>query len=145
MSELDPQALAEACAEQMYADDKASQGLGITLESISPGRAEARMTVVESMVNGHDICHGGYIFTLADSTFAFACNTNGYVTVASSAKIEFLRPAKLGDVLTANGVEVYRGRKTGFYDVNVVNRAGHLIALFRGRSAQLEQRSLEAD
>jgi acyl-CoA thioesterase len=85
------------------------------------------------------------LFTLADSTFAFACNTYGYVTLAASAKIEFLRPAKLGDALTARASEAYRGRKTGIYDVRVLDQNQRLIALFRGRSAQLEERLLDQD
>ena len=130
--------LARACAEKMYADDRASQHLGMEVEIPAPGCAEARMTVLPTMVNGHDICHGGYIFTLADSAFAFACNTYNEVTVAASATIEFLAPGRLGDILTASARESHRGRRSGLYDIRVSNQDEKLIALFRGRSATLK-------
>ena len=96
--------LAEAAGTAMYERDRASQALGMTLEEIRPGYARMRMRVREDMVNGHDICHGGLIFTLADSTFAFACNSYNHNTVAAGASIEFLAPARLGDVLRATGL-----------------------------------------
>ncbi len=138
-SSRDPQALAEACAAAMYAEDDASQDLGITIANVAPGTAEARMTVTENMVNGHDICHGGFIFTLADTAFAFACNTYGRVTVAAGASIEFLKPVRRGEALTASAVEAYRGQRTGFYDVRVTSAGDRLVALFRGRSATLDE------
>lgn len=129
----DAEALARRCAEQMYAADRASQVLGITISDVSPGRATARMTVTETMVNGHDLCHGGLVFTLADTAFAFAGNTYGVVTVAAGADVVFVAPARLGDELVATAVERHRGRRTGVYDVTV-RRGGEVIAEFRGRS-----------
>jgi acyl-CoA thioesterase len=131
------QALAEATGRAMYANDRASRALGITLEEIRPGYACMRMTVRKDMVNGHDICHGGIIFTLADSTFAFACNSHNHVTVAQGAAIEFLAPGKLGDVLTATGEERHVRGRNGVYDIVVTNQAGERIALFRGKSFRL--------
>lgn len=128
------QQLAEASAGQMYADDLASRGLGMEIESVGPGRAVLRMQVRPDMVNGHDICHGGFIFTLADSAFAFACNTYGFVTVAKGAAIEFVRPAQRGDSLRAEAKEISRGARTGIYDVEVRRQDGKLIACFRGSS-----------
>ncbi|MGI9483883.1 MAG: hydroxyphenylacetyl-CoA thioesterase PaaI, partial [Hyphomicrobiales bacterium] len=110
------QELAEECARAMLEEDKASAGLGISLEAIAPGQAELAMTVTENMVNGHNICHGGMIFTLADSAFAFACNTYNQVTVAASAEISFLRPAQLGDKLLAVSHEIWRSGRSGIYD-----------------------------
>ena len=128
------QALAEACAARMYADDRASQGLGMRIDEVSPGRAVLSMSVREDMVNGHDICHGGFIFTLADSAFAFACNSFNRVTVAQGASIDFLRPATRGDRLRAEAKVVNQGSRTGVYDVEVRREDGKLIACFRGNS-----------
>ena len=137
-----PQQLAEACAERMYRDDHASRKLGMELVRVTPGFAQMTMSVTETMVNGHDVCHGGYLFTLADSTFAFACNTYNDVTLAQSASIDFLRPATLGDKLLAEAVERSRGRRTGVYDVTVTRADGKVIALFRGKSFQLGRPTL---
>jgi acyl-CoA thioesterase len=126
--------LARACAAEMYSNDPASQALGITIENVACGYAEAVMTVRADMVNGHDICHGGYLFTLADTAFAFACNTRNEVTVAASASIEFLVPAQKGDRLTAIAEERSRSRRSGVFDVAVRRDDGTLLALFRGRS-----------
>ena len=134
MSETEAQRLAETCAQRMYAGDRASRALGMTIERIAPGEAALTMAVRADMVNGHDICHGGFIFTLADSAFAFACNTHGLVTVAQAAKIDFVRPAHNGDVLRAVAHEVHRGGRTGVYDVEVRRADGKLIACFRGNS-----------
>ncbi|HEV8333569.1 MAG TPA: hydroxyphenylacetyl-CoA thioesterase PaaI [Steroidobacteraceae bacterium] len=133
----DPQAVAEASASAMYAQDRASQALGMRILEIRPGYARLAMTVREDMVNGHKICHGGLIFTLADSAFAFACNTYDVVTVASSGSIEFLLPARLGDELTAIAQEQSRSKRTGVYDVAVRNRRGECVAMFRGRSHEI--------
>jgi acyl-CoA thioesterase len=134
---LDPHALARAAGEAMYEKDNASRGLGMTLEEIGPGYARMSMKVREDMVNGHDICHGGLIFTLADSTFAFACNSHNHVAVAQGANIEFLAPGKLGDMLTAIGEERHSAGKTGVYDIRVSNQDGRTIALFRGKSFRI--------
>lgn len=131
-----PQQVADACAQAMWDEDKASQGLGMEIEAIRPGFARLSMTVREDMVNGHNICHGGFIFILADSTFAFACNYRNFVTVASGGNIDFVAPARLGEVLTATGEERTRSGRTGVYDVQVENQDGQLVALFRGRSYQ---------
>ena len=133
----DPQAVAESSASAMYAQDRASQALGMRMLEIRPGYARLAMTVREDMVNGHKICHGGLIFTLADSAFAFACNTYDVVTVASSGSIEFLLSARLGDELTAIAEERSRAKRTGVYDVAVRNQRGEFVAMFRGRSHEI--------
>lgn len=130
-------ALARRCAEAMWARDRASQALGMRIEDVGPGFARMTMTVREDMVNGHDICHGGMIFTLADTAFAFACNARDVATVAAGCGIEFLAPAKLGDRLTATAVEQIQSGRTGIYDVRVEDGQGATIAVFRGKSAQL--------
>lgn len=134
MSELSPQQLAEACAEAMYSRDLASQKLGMKIESVGPGRAVLSMKITDEMIQGHDSCHGGYIFTLADSAFAFACNTYDEATVASGCSIEYLAPGKSGDLLTAIGEERSRSGRTGVYDITVQNQHGKTVALFRGKS-----------
>jgi acyl-CoA thioesterase len=138
MHEHDPQALARRVGSEMYARDHASQALGIALVTIGPGYARMNMQVRQDMVNGHDICHGGLIFTLADSTFAFACNSHNHVTVAAGCTIEFLAPARLADVLTATGEERAVSGRSGVYDIRVENQEGTLIALFRGKSARIK-------
>lgn len=134
---LDAQQLAQASADAMWADDKASQTMGMAIMAIAPGTATLSMTVREDMVNGHDICHGGFIFTLADSAFAFACNSHNLNAVASGARIEFLAPGKLGDTLSAVAKEVSQGKRSGVYDAVVSNQDGRKIALFRGNSARI--------
>jgi acyl-CoA thioesterase len=133
----DPQSVAEASARAMYGQDRASQALGMRVLEVRPGYARLAMKVREDMVNGHQLCHGGLIFTLADSAFAFACNTYDLVTVASAATVEFLLSAHLGDELTAIAEERSRSKRTGIYDVAVSNQRGECVALFRGRSDQL--------
>lgn len=141
----DPHALARATGEAMYAQDHASRGHGITLEEIGPGYARMSMKVRQDMVNGHAICHGGMIFLLADSTFAFACNSHNHVTVAQGGTIEFLAPGKLDDVLTAIGEERHQAGKTGVYDIRVSNQDGRTIALFRGKSFRIGGHLVEPD
>jgi acyl-CoA thioesterase len=126
--------IAQKCCETMWGNDVASQDLGMTIEVTKPGQAEARFEVRANMVNGYEICHGGFIFTLADSAFAFACNTYNRITVAASASIEFVRPARLGDKLLATAAEVHRGGRTGIYDITVTNQDDDVVAIFRGRS-----------
>lgn len=126
---------AKRCAEAMFANDAASKALGIRIDIQEAGRAVARMTVREDMVNGFDVCHGGLLFTLADTAFAFACNGYDDLTFAAAASIDFLRPARLGDELRAQAREEYRGRKSGFYTVEVRNQRDEVVAMFRGRSA----------
>jgi acyl-CoA thioesterase len=138
----DPAALARACADAMWAADHASQAMGMVLESVSPGQARLSMTVRSDMVNGHDLCHGGLIAALADSAFAFACNTHGTVTVAAGFAVELLEPAHLGDQLVADAREVALRGRSGVYDVTV--RCGEkVVAEFRGRSRSLGRRILE--
>jgi acyl-CoA thioesterase len=133
----DPQSVAEASARAMYEQDRASQALGMRVLEVRPGYARLAMKVREDMVNGHQLCHGGLIFTLADSAFAFACNTYDLVTVASSGSIEFLLAGRLDDELTATAEERTRSKRTGVYDVSVHNQRGECVALFRGRSHQI--------
>jgi acyl-CoA thioesterase len=132
------QVLAERVAARMFDSDRASQSLGMRIESIAPGRAELAMSVRDDMVNGHAICHGGYIFLLADSTFAFACNSYNRNTVAQGCSIDFLAPAHLGDALRARGVERSRTGRTGVYDIEVLNQHGKTVALFRGKSYRID-------
>ena len=131
---LDPRQLAEAVLTAMYARDRTAQALGITVEEIGPGFARCRMTVREDMVNGHDICHGGLTFTLADCSFAYACNAYNRATVALGAQISFTAPARFGDVLLATAREQSRAGRTGVYDVEVSTADGTVVALFRGTS-----------
>ncbi len=135
---MDKAALAKAAAEIMWRDDNASKWLGMRVEEVRPGYARISMTVTPNMVNGHNLCHGGLIFTLADSTFAFACNSHNQRAVAAGASIDFLAPAFLGDELTAVGVEQALKGRTGVYDMKVTNQKNELIALFRGKSAAIK-------
>jgi len=134
------QALAQRCADAMFARDSASQGLGMRIVSVAPGFALMTMTVRADMLNGHATCHGGFIATLADSAFAFACNTYDVATVASGFSIDLVAPARLGDLLTADAVEFHRAGRTGVYDITVTNQRGERIAVFRGRSYTLKGR-----
>jgi acyl-CoA thioesterase len=136
----DPQAiaLAQQVAQSMFAVDTATKDtMGIEILVCEPGRAVLRMPVQPLHLNGHQICHGGFIFTLADSTFAFACNSYNKAAVAAGCSIEFLKPAKLGDVLTCEGVEQTLSGRHGIYDMRVTNQHGDTIAMFRGKSAQI--------
>ncbi len=126
--------LARRCADAMWAQDRASQGLGLSLDEIGPGRAVLSMVVSAAMVNGHGICHGGFIFTLADSAFAFACNSANERHVAQHCSITFLHPAQEGDRLVATAREVARAKRSGLYDVEVATAAGEVVALLRGHS-----------
>ena len=130
---MTPEALARACAERMWASDHATAGLNIALLDIRPGAARLAMTVERRMLNGHGTCHGGFIFTLADSAFAFACNTYGHVSVASHCSISFLRPAAEGDTLVAVAEERQREGRQGIYDVRVTV-GDAIVAEFRGLS-----------
>jgi acyl-CoA thioesterase len=135
-AELSAQQVAERSAAAMWGDDRASQALGMVVDDVGPGRATLRMTVREDMVNGHDIGHGGLTFTLADSAFAFACNSYNRRTVAAAAEIRFLAPTRLGDVLVARAAERSREGRDGTYDVTVT--AGEtVVAEFVGRSREI--------
>jgi acyl-CoA thioesterase len=135
--ERDAQRPAEAAAQAVSARDRAADALGMKLIGVRPGYARMQMTVREDMVNLHGTAHGGLVFTLADSAFAYACNSHDKVAVASSCSIDFLRPAHLGETLTATAVEQALIGRSGVYDVRVENKRGELIALFRGKSAQI--------
>jgi acyl-CoA thioesterase len=138
------QETAERCAELMWADDDASQSLGMQLVSVGPGRAVLSMKVRSDMANGHGIAHGGFMFTLADSAFAFACNSHNRRTVAQGCDIAFLVPVHSGDVLEAEAVERWRQGRNGIYDVTV--RCGdQVVAEFRGRSREIGGTFFEED
>lgn len=132
------QQLAEAAAAAMNARDRATLAFGMKLLSVGPGAASMRMQVREDMANVHGTCHGGLIFTLADSTFAYACNSHNRNAVAVTCVIEYLRPAYVGDLLTATGREQALVGRNGVYDIRVENQKGELIALFRGKSTQVK-------
>ena len=132
------QALAERVAAGMYARDRASQAMGMQIGAIGPGYAELTMAVRADMLNGHAICHGGFIFTLADSAFAFACNSYNLTTVASGCAIDFVAPAREGDVLAAMARERSVSGRTGVYDIEVTNQRGETVAYFRGKSYRIK-------
>ena len=140
---MDELNIARRCGDAMWEGDKASHALGIDIEVTGVGAATARMTVRADMVNGLDVCHGGLVFALADTAFAFACNAYNVQTFAASCNIEFLRPARLGDVLLATASEDHRGRRSGYYTVTIHNHDDQLVALFRGRSASNGQPMLD--
>ena len=133
----DSQTLAERSAAVMYEADLASRHLGIQIDHVAPGQATARMVVRDTMINGHNICHGGYVFLLADTAFAFACNTYGPITVAAACDIAFLGPAHLGDELIAQATERHHAGRSGIYDVTVRLPDTTVIAEFRGHSRTL--------
>ncbi|RPE67660.1 acyl-CoA thioesterase [Tibeticola sediminis] len=138
LDEAAARALAQRVGQAMFAADVASrETMGMELLECAPGRAVMRMTVQPLHLNGHRICHGGFIFTLADSTFAFACNSYNKNAVAAGCSIEFLKPAHEGDVLTCEGVEQVLSDRHGIYDMTVRNQHGQVVALFRGKSAQI--------
>lgn len=133
----DPQALAEAVAAVMFERDAAAQAMGITLDQIHPGSARLSMTVRPDMLNGHGLCHGGFIFALADTSFAYACNTGNLVTVASACNIDFLAPGRAGSRLHSDARMRSSAGRTGVYDIDVTDDEGNLIAMFRGKSYRI--------
>ena len=137
------QRIARLAVDKLYGSDQASQMLGMTIDAIAPGSAQVSMRVRADMVNGHGICHGGLIFALADSAFAFACNSHGDNTVAAGAAIEFLAPGRIGDLLTASASERWRAGRSGIYEIEVRNDRGEAVALFRGRSHQVAGRLVD--
>ena len=139
---MNAQDIAEATRDAMWANDRASKALGMQVLAIGPGNATLAMTVRDDMLNGHDLCHGGLVATLADSAFAFACNAGNEVTVASGFDINLLTAARLGDVLTARASEVSRAGRTGVYDIAVSNQRGEAVAVFRGRSYAFKGKAL---
>lgn len=142
MSE-DALALARECAQALYQRDAAAQALGIRLLAVEPGQSLLSMTVTRDLCNGHDICHGGMLFTLADTAMAYASNSHNRVAVASSVNIDFLRSARYGDCLQAQAREVHRGGRKGSYQVDITNEADEVIAMFHGIVAYLDRSVLE--
>ena len=132
-----PQEVAERIAEVMFANDSASQALGMEVQAIGPGYAKLSMTVRDDMLNGHKTCHGGMLFALADSAFAFGCNAYNKITVAQACEITYLAPGRSGDVLIAECQEQALAGRSGVYDVKITNQAGVPIALFRGKSRRI--------
>lgn len=135
---ISPEALATLCSDTMQVNDKASLAMGIEIVESLPGYARLQMQVRENMLNGHDVCHGGMMFTLADTAFAHACNNTNKVTLASGCTIDFIAPAHRGDMLIATAQQRSRSGRTGIYDVEVHRQDGTLVAVFRGRSYQLK-------
>jgi acyl-CoA thioesterase len=131
---MTPQEIAEACARVMWSDDRASQRLEMTLDHVGPGQVTLSMAITEAMTNGHGTCHGGYIFTLADSAFAFACNSYNQRAVAQHCSVSFIAPAYRGNRLTAAAREISRRGRGGIYDITVTNQDGAQVAEFRGHS-----------
>jgi len=134
MSQPTPQQVAERVRDGMFRNDRAAQAMGMQVSEIAPGAATVTMAVRPDMLNGHDICHGGLITTLADTAFAYACNAYDELTVASSIAVDFVAPGRPGDMLSARAHEVSRAGRTGVYDCEVSNQRGERIAVFRGRS-----------
>jgi acyl-CoA thioesterase len=139
------QRLAERAVQALFERDKASQSLGIRIVEVRPGYTRVAMSVRPDMLNGHRACHGGTLFTLADSAFAFSCNSHNDNTVAAAASIDFLAPAFEGDELTAVATELWRSRRNGIYEITVTNQRGERIALFRGRSYQIDGHVVSGD
>jgi acyl-CoA thioesterase len=135
---LTAQQTADAVGVHMFARDRASKAMGMRIVAMSEGAAFLEMTVRDDMLNGFDICHGGFITTLADSAFAFACNSTGDVTVAAGLTVDFLAPARAGDVLTARAFEVVQAGRSGFYDITVTNQRNEQVALVRGRAHRMK-------
>ena len=134
---------AEKIAARMAGEDVASSHLGMKLEAVALGHARLSMTVTKHMANGQKVCHGGFIFTLADSAFGYAANSHNQRAVSASCTIDYLRPAAIGDVLTAKATEVARSGRRGIYDVTVTNQAGETVALFRGHAATVKGKWIE--
>ncbi len=139
-SGFDPQALAERVRDGMFANDRASKGMGMDIVAVGPGYARITMAVRDDMLNGFGICHGGFITTLADSAFAFSCNSYNEQTVASGVSVDFMAPGRPGDLLTAEAKEVFVAGRTGVYDIVVTNQKDELIAVMRGKSYRLKGR-----
>ncbi len=135
---MTPQQTAELVRDGMFARDRAAQSLAMRITHIAPGEATIEMAVRDDMLNGFDTCHGGYITTLGDTAFAYACNTRNEMTVASGLAVEFVAPGRPGDVLVAQARELSQAGRTGVYDVTIRNHQGQLIALFRGKSYSMK-------
>lgn len=140
--EMSEQALAEACTDNLWRNDRCTKALGITLEKISPGSAVLSMKVTEDMLNGHHTCHGGMMFTLADSAFAFACNGTSVVNVAQHCSVSFLKPVYQDEIIVATALERWREGRSGIFDVTLTNEAGESVAEFRGHSRSVSGNNL---
>jgi acyl-CoA thioesterase len=140
-----PQSLAEACASAMWAEDRASQALGMEIQRMAAGEAVMSMRIRQDMTNGHGMCHGGFIFTLADSAFAFACNTYDQATVAQQCAVTLIEPVQQNEVLTAHAVERNRSGRSGIYDVTVRDSRNNVVAEFRGHSRTIAGSLLATD
>jgi acyl-CoA thioesterase len=138
-----PEEIARRAGRVLHEKDSAAHALGIQLLEVTPGGARLRMRVRPDMTNGHDLCHGGLIFTLADTAFAYACNSYGDNTLAAAASIDFLAPAYAEDLLSATARETWRAGRSGLYEVEVTNQKGERIALFRGRSHRISGKFIE--
>ena len=145
VADMNPQEIAEASANAMWNDDAASQRLGMSLDHIAPGHATLSVTVTEAMSNGHGNCHGGYIFTLADSAFAFACNSYNEMVVAQHCSITYINSVRIGDRLTATAAEVSRRGRSGIYDIRITNQDGVHVAEFRGHSRTVKGTHVPVD
>lgn len=143
--DMTPQELAEASAAAMWQGDHTSQGLGMSIDEVGPGTSRLSMQIEQRMSNGHGNCHGGFIFTLADSAFAFACNSRNQIVVGQHCSISYLMPAKVGDILTAEARETSLRGRSGIYDIRITNQEGAHIAEFRGHSRMLNGTHLPID
>ena len=139
---LDPQLVAERVRDGMSENDRVLKANDIRFEAVGPGYAKVKTTVREEMLNGFDICHGGYITLLADTAFAYACNSYNEQTVASGISLDFMAPGRRGDVLCAEAKEVFAAGRTGVYDISITNQKGELIAVMRGKSYRLKGRAV---
>ncbi|NMF99977.1 hydroxyphenylacetyl-CoA thioesterase PaaI [Aromatoleum toluolicum] len=139
---LDPQLVAERVREGMSENDRVLRANGIRFEAVGPGYAKVTMTVREEMLNGFRICHGGFITVLADTAFAYACNSYNEQTVASGISLDFMAPGRPGDLLCAEAQEVFAAGRTGVYDISVTNQKGELLAVMRGKSYRLKGRAV---
>jgi acyl-CoA thioesterase len=133
----DAQAIAERAVAALHADDHATRGLGIRIVAVGPGTCTTTLTVQPQHANGHGICHGGVVFHLADSAFSYACNSHGLENLAAGGVIDYLAAGRVGDVLTATATELWRGGRSGLYEIVVTNQEGRRLALYRGRSHQI--------
>jgi len=133
-----PQQVAQRCADILWPEDRASQSMGMELVEVGPGTATLRMSVRPDMTNCHGTCHGGYIFAVADTAFAYACNSWNHSAVAAGADIDYLAPAHVGDILIARGRAIQQGDRRGIYDIEVRNQDQLIVAVFRGRCARIK-------
>ncbi len=140
--EMTPDELAKACADEMWSKDTSSKSLGMEIVQIASGKAVLRMKVRKDMTNGHNICHGGFVFLLADSAFAFACNGYNQVTVAQHCSIDFLKPAYENETLIATALERQKLGRSGIYDVTIEREKGDIVAEFRGNSRTIKGQHL---